>query len=160
EDRLLCLGPQGQPRRERERHSATVKRDELAAFHVEHAPIYRRANYLSVGVAGSYSVTRSSATVRVYLSLKSGFPNTDGMRSWRNKSNCALPPTDRPASLFSGTIASTATCQLTATYENPGFMVATVFCPRDESNENSTRGTSWFSGSSFGSLPGVKRLVR
>ena len=24
-----------------------------------------------------------------------------------------------------------------------------VFCPRGESNENSTRGTSWFNGSSF-----------
>src|SRR5262245_23709652 len=35
-----------------------------------------------------------------------------------------------------------------------------VFCPRGESNENSTKGTSWFNGSSFGSLPGVKRLVR
>src|SRR5215472_15142821 len=95
-----------------------------------------------------------------HLSLKSGFPNKDGINSSRNKSNCALAPTDRPASLFNGTTASAATCQLTATYENPGFIVATVFCPRAESNENSTRGTSWFSGSSWGSLPGVKRLVR
>jgi hypothetical protein len=34
-------------------------------------------------------------------------------------------------------IASTATCQLTATYDNPGFIVAEVFWPRGESNENS-----------------------
>ena len=61
-----------------------------------------------------------------YRALKSGFPNTDGIRSSRNKSNCALPPTDRPASLFNGTIASAATCQVTATYESPGFIVAAV----------------------------------
>ena len=67
---------------------------------------------------------------------------------------------ERPASLLSGTIASAATCQLTATYDSPGFIVAAVFCQRGESNENSMRGTNWFNGSSFGSLPGVKRLVR
>src|SRR4029450_453371 len=93
-------------------------------------------------------------------SLKSGFPNTDGISSSRNKSNCALAPMDRPASLLRGTIASAATCQLTATYDSPGFIVAAVFCPRGESKENSMRGTNWFNGSSFGSLPGVKRLVR
>src|SRR5262249_31538198 len=93
-------------------------------------------------------------------SPRSGFPNTDGMRSCKNKSSCALTPMERPASLLSGTIASAATCQLTATYDRPGFIVAAVFCPRGESNENSTRGTNWFKGSSFGSLPGVNRLVR
>ena len=66
----------------------------------------------------------------------------------------------RPASLLSGTIASAAICQVTATYDSPGFIVALVFSPRSESNENSTRGTSWFNGSRFGSLPGVNRLVR
>jgi hypothetical protein len=50
--------------------------------------------------------------------------------------------------------------QVTATYDSPGFMVALVFSPRGESNENSTRGTSWFNGSRLGSLPGVNRLVR
>src|SRR5262249_39496321 len=40
-----------------------------------------------------------------HLSLKSGFPNKDGINSSRNKSNCALAPTDRPASLFNGTTA-------------------------------------------------------
>src|SRR5262245_62645481 len=50
-----------------------------------------------------------------HLSLKSGFPNKDGINSSRNKSNCTLAPTDRPASLFNGTTASAATCQLTAT---------------------------------------------
>src|SRR6516165_2006675 len=92
--------------------------------------------------------------------LKSGFPNSDGISSSRNNSSCALAPIERPASLLSGTIASAATCQLTATYDKPGFMVATVFSPRGETNENSTRGTSWFNGSSFGSLPGVNLLVR
>jgi hypothetical protein len=43
---------------------------------------------------------------------------------------------------------------------SPGFIVANVFWPRGESNENSRRGTSWFNGSCFGSLPEVKRLVR
>src|ERR1700730_6415613 len=57
-------------------------------------------------------------------------------------------------------IASAATCQVTATYDSPGFIVAEVFSPRGETNENSTRGTSWFNGSCFGSLPGVNRLVR
>lgn len=71
-------------------------------------------------------------TTGCYRSLKSGFPNTDGMRSSRNKSNCALAPTVRPASLFRGTIASTATCHVTSTYESPGFIVATVFSPRGE----------------------------
>src|SRR5215813_7533762 len=47
-------------------------------------------------------------------SPRSGFPNTDGISSSRNKSSCALTPTERPASLLSGTIASAATCQLTA----------------------------------------------
>src|ERR1700730_15114843 len=57
-------------------------------------------------------------------------------------------------------IASAATCQVTATYDKPGFIVAEVFSPRGESNANSIRGTSWFDGSCFGSLPGVNRLVR
>src|SRR5262249_8592 len=102
----------------------------------------------------------SPENVTDYLSLKSGFPNSDGINSSRNKSSCALAPIECPALLLSGTIASAANCQLTATYDRPGFIVATVFSPRGESNENSTRGTSWFSGSSLGSLPGVKRLVR
>src|SRR5262245_17569864 len=92
--------------------------------------------------------------------LRSGFPNSDGISSSRNSSSCALAPIERPASLLSGTIASAATCQLTATYDKPGFMVAMVFSPRGETNENSTRGTSWFNGSSFGSLPGVNLSVR
>src|SRR5215467_13710109 len=92
--------------------------------------------------------------------LRSGFPNSDGISSSRNSSSCALAPIERPASLLTGTIASAATCQLTATYDKPGFMVATVFSPRGETKENSTRGTSWFNGSSFGSLPGVNLLVR
>jgi hypothetical protein len=43
------------------------------------------------------------------------------------KSSCALAPIERPASLLSGTIASAANCQLTATYDKPGFIVAKVF---------------------------------
>jgi hypothetical protein len=92
--------------------------------------------------------------------LRRGFPNSDGISSSRNKSSCALTPIERLASPLSGTIASAATCQLTATYDRPGFIVAVVFSPRGETKENSTRGTNWFSGSSFGSLPGVNLSVR
>src|SRR5262245_10807399 len=107
-----------------------------------------------------YMYERLPAKIASDQRLKSGFPNSDGISSSRNKSSCALAPIERPASLLSGTIASAANCQLTATYDNPGFIVATVFSPRGESKENSTSGTSWFNGSSFGSLPGVKRSVR
>ena len=55
---------------------------------------------------------------------KSGFPKRDGISLSRNKSSsCALAPTELPASVLSGTIASTATCQLTATYDSPGLVV-------------------------------------
>lgn len=47
--------------------------------------------------------------------VSSGLPNSDGIRSSRNNSTCALPPTARPASLFIGTIASTAICQVPET---------------------------------------------
>jgi hypothetical protein len=56
-------------------------------------------------------------------------------------------------------MTSAAICHVTATYAKPGFIVAAVFCPRGLSKLNSTKGTSWFSGSSFGGPP-VNRLVR
>src|SRR5262249_1223460 len=92
--------------------------------------------------------------------LRSVFPNSDGISSSRNNSSCALAPIERPASLLSGTIASAATCQLTATYDRPGFIVAVVFSPRGETKENSTRGYKLVYGSFFGSLPGVNLSVR
>ena len=116
-------------------------------------PQYQKRSY------GACSTAVQEAQSRGYLSLKRGFPNNDGMRSCRNKSNCARTPTDRPASLFNGTIASAATCQLTATYREARSHRRYRLLP-SRPNENSTRGTSGLSGSSFGSLPGVKRLVR
>lgn len=53
--------------------------------------------------------------VVVYQWLNNGLPNSEGARSSRKKSNCALPPISCPDALLSGTIASTATCQVTAT---------------------------------------------
>jgi hypothetical protein len=47
-----------------------------------------------------------------------------------------------PPSVLRGLIASAAICQVSATYDSPGFIVALVFSPRGESNENSIRGTS------------------
>jgi len=47
--------------------------------------------------------------------LNSGFPNSEGARSSRKRSNWVLPPTPCPDALLSGTIASTANCQATAT---------------------------------------------
>jgi len=47
--------------------------------------------------------------------LNKGFPNKEGARSSRNSSSWALPPMPRPDALLSGTIASTAICQVTAT---------------------------------------------
>src|SRR5271157_160041 len=49
--------------------------------------------------------------------IKSGLPKTEGRRSSRNRSSCALAPMVRPPSLLSGTIASTDACQVTATYD-------------------------------------------
>ena len=62
--------------------------------------------------------------------LSSGFPNTAGMRSSRNRNRCARMPIVRPPSLLSGMIASAATCQVSATYANPGFIVSAVFSAR------------------------------
>ena len=98
---------------------------------------------------------------RAYVQgLNSGFPKTAGIKSSRNNRSCARAPTERPAAPLSGMIASAATCQVTATYERPGFIVAKVLVPGAESKANSTSGTNWLSGSCFGSLPGVNRLVR
>ena len=72
--------------------------------------------------------------------LRSGFPNTAGKRSSRNRKRCARMPIVRPPSLLIGTMASAATCHAPATYANPGFIVAAVFSPRGVSNANSTRG--------------------
>jgi len=66
----------------------------------------------------SGAVQRTQTAISGYRSLKSGFPNIDGMRPSRNKSNCALAPTVCPASLFRGTIASAATCQVTGAVVN------------------------------------------
>ena len=70
----------------------------------------------------------------------SGFPNTAGIRSSRNRNKCARTPTLRPPSVLAGMIASAASCQLSDTYANPGLMVAAVFSPRGVSNANSTSG--------------------
>jgi hypothetical protein len=51
------------------------------------------------------------------------------MRSSRNKSNCARAPILPLPSVFRGTIASAASCQVSATYDSPGFIVAAVFSP-------------------------------
>jgi CO/xanthine dehydrogenase Mo-binding subunit len=48
----------------------------------------------------------------------------DWLKMIGGHSDRALLPTPRPDSLLSGTMASAATC----TYENPGFIVAAVFC--------------------------------
>jgi hypothetical protein len=50
--------------------------------------------------------------------LKSGFPNTAGKRSSRNRKRCARKPIVRPPSLLIGTMASAATCHAPATYDN------------------------------------------
>src|SRR5258708_24060738 len=63
--------------------------------------------------------------------LSKGFPNKEGARSSRNSSNWALAPTLCPDALLSGTIASTAICQATATHERPSLTVATYFVPRE-----------------------------
>src|SRR5215468_5937933 len=57
----------------------------------------------------------------------SGFPNTAGMSASRNRNKCTRTPIVRPPSLLSGMIASAATCQVSATYANPGFTVTAVF---------------------------------
>ena len=46
--------------------------------------------------------------------LSRGLPNTDGARSSRNRSNCALTPTPCPDAALSGSTASTANCQVVA----------------------------------------------
>ena len=70
---------------------------------------------------------------RAYVQgLNSGFPKTAGIKSSRNNRSCARAPTERPAAPLSGMIASAATCQVTATYERPGFIVAKVLVPGAE----------------------------
>ena len=90
---------------------------------------------------GGHGHRRALASDRMsVMDSNSGFPNTAGIRSSRNRNKCARTPIPRPPSLLSGTTASAATCQASATYANPGFIVAAVFSPRGVSNENSRSG--------------------
>ena len=74
--------------------------------------------------------------------LSKGFPKSDGAKSSRKRSSCVRIPNVRPASLFSGTMTSAETCQTSATYASPGFIVAIVRWPSGETKANSTSGTS------------------
>jgi hypothetical protein len=95
--------------------------------------------------------------------LKIGRSNSAGIRSSRKNSNWTLAPKLRPASRFSGTMASAATCHVSATYDSPGLAGPPVLCPKLRpiglSNANSISGKSGLSGSPFGGPP-VKRSVR
>jgi hypothetical protein len=110
-------------------------------------PAPTRESYAARVCEGTRSPWRESSSPLSYLSGRrwitdssSGLPNTAGMRSSRNRNRCALTPIVRPPSLLSGMIASAATCQVSATYASPGFIVAAVFSPRGVSNANSTSG--------------------
>src|ERR1700730_12905041 len=74
----------------------------------------RRLARSAVAVQRSRATERN-AGIADHQWLNKGFPNNEGAKSSRKSSNWVLAPMWRPDALLSGTIASTAICQVTAT---------------------------------------------